>query len=536
MTVPNHDSLQNDLNDREDERPPSLGENQNLIIVSNRQPYSHRYETGENGKQEITVDQPAGGLTAGLDPVVRRVNGTWIAWGDGEADREVTDDAGTIQVPPEEKDYTLRRIWLSEREVQDYYYGYSNRVLWPLCHGGIWQTEFAERYWQSYRQVNETFAEAIKGRTTPSSLVWFQDYHFALAPRQVYKSASESAFLMHFWHIVWPSWNTFRVCPQAKMLLKGLLGNDLLGFHIDRYCGNFLDCVDKCLEDAFVDHENNRIRYDGHTTHIKSFPMGVDATTIGQTADSVRPSFWTEFTREHDINEETQVAIGVDRLDYTKGIVERLNALERLWEMNPEWQGKLTYVQKADESRSLIPEYQDLQQNVMETIERINSRFGTRDWQPVVYIDDWLTDEELHGLYRYSDVILVSAVCDGMNLVAKEYVAAQVDCGDREQDLDPNENCDEQATRNMMGNATCGILVLSDQAGAYEELGEHALTVNPYDTEMFAETIKQAVTLDDTECQERMTALREQVASNDIHAWMNDIFEEARRLGNTGNK
>lgn len=488
----------------------SLGTDQDrdvdLIIVSNRQPYSHQYEEVD-GEREITVDRPAGGLTAGLDPVMQRVSGTWIAWGDGEADREVTDD-GTVQMPPESNAYTLRRIWLSEEEIEGYYYGYSNRVLWPLCHGGIWKTEFAERYWQRYRQVNETFAEVIDERTTPRSLIWFQDYHFALAPRLVRESVPESVTLMHFWHIVWPGWDTFRACPQSEKLLEGLLGNDLLGFHVERYCENFLDCVASGLEDAVVDHDDNRVRYDGHTTRVESFPMGVDAEAIGRTADSVSLSFWSAFTREHGIDEDTRVAVGVDRLDYTKGIVERLNALERLWETNPEWRGELTYVQKADESRSLIPEYQNLQQNVTTAVERINDRFGTDDWQPVVYIDDWLTDEELRGLYRYGDTMLVSAVRDGMNLVAKEYVAAQVDCDDREQEQD-----------------ACGVLVLSNQTGAHEELGEHALTVNPYDTEAFAGTIERAVTMDDAERRERMTALRERVASNDIYAWVNDIFE-----------
>ncbi len=521
MTTSNNDGLPDDT---EDDYTLSLGENQTLIIVSNRQPYSHQYETGDEGNKKITVDRPAGGLTAGLDPVMQRVSGTWIAWGDGEADRDVTDKDGTVQMPPEENAYTLRRIWLSEDEVEGYYYGYSNRVLWPLCHGGIWKTEFAERYWQRYRQVNETFAKVIDEQTTPTSLVWFQDYHFALAPRLVQESAPESTFLLHFWHIVWPGWDTFRACPQAKTLLDGLLGNDLLGFHIDRYCENFLDCVDKELEDAFVDYDDNRIRYEGHTTRVESFPMGIDAATIERTADSVSPSFWSEFAREHGFDRETQVAIGVDRLDYTKGIVERLDALERLWEMNPEWQGELTYIQKADKSRSRIPEYQNLQQNVETAVERINDRFGTDDWQPVVYIDDWLTDEELRGLYRYGDAMLVSAVRDGMNLVAKEYVAAQVDCDDRDQNPNLGEDCSEQSG-NDMESAICGVLVLSDQTGAHEALGEHALTANPYDTEAFAETIEQAVTMDDAERRERMTALREHVASNDIYAWMDDIFE-----------
>ncbi|WP_264555029.1 alpha,alpha-trehalose-phosphate synthase (UDP-forming) [Halocatena marina] len=524
MTGANGDSLPTDSNGTErGDSEPVLGEDQNLVIVSNRQPYSHYYEAGDDGNREVSVDRPAGGLTAGLDPVVQQVGGTWIAWGDGEADREVTGSDGTVKMPPESKAYTLRRIWLSDDEIEGYYYGYSNRVLWPLCHGGVWKTEFAERYWQRYRQVNETFAEVVEERTTSNSVVWFQDYHFALAPQMVRESVPESTFLLHFWHITWPGWDTFRACPQAERLLEGLLGNDLLGFHIDRYCENFLDCVDNGLQNAFVDHDNNRVRYDGHTTHVKSFPMGVDAPAIERTAESVSPSFWSKFTDTYDIDRSTRIAVGVDRLDYTKGIVERLNTLERLWETSPEWRGELTYVQKADESRSLIPEYRDLQQTVVEAVKRINDRFSTDTWQPIVYIDDWLTDEELYGLYRYSDVMIVSALRDGMNLVAKEFIAAQVDCGDPKRDATDKEwDNQNDAIR------TCGVLVLSDQTGAHEELGEYALTVNPYDTDAFATTIEQAVMMETTDRNNRMTSMRESVASNDIYAWMDEILSSTQ--------
>ncbi|WP_049898768.1 alpha,alpha-trehalose-phosphate synthase (UDP-forming) [Halococcus agarilyticus] len=474
-----------------------------LILVSNRQPYTHSYEHDDAGERTISVNRPAGGLTAGLDPVMQETDGTWVAWGDGEADADVTDENGEVRMPPESEAYTLKRLWLSEEEVEGYYYGYSNRVLWPLCHGGTMKTEYVERYWQRYQQVNDRFAEAVAESASDDPLVWFQDYHFTLAPRAV-RDALDDPFIMHFWHITWPGWDTFRACPQGKQLLEGLLGNDLLGFHVERYCENFLDCVDRALEDAFIDEDGGRINYEGHTTTVRAFPLGIDAESIHEESAAADASFEADIRSTYDIGADTTMVVGVDRLDYTKGIVERLEALERLWETEPDYQGSVTYIQKASESRSLIPDYQDLQQNVRETIERINDRFGTDDWQPVVYIDEFIPQSELCGLYRYSDVMLVSAVRDGMNLVAKEYVAAQVD--------------DD------------GVLVLSDQAGAHEELGEYALTINPYDTESFADTIQQALAMDPDERRDRMAALREQVAAHDLYAWMDDVFETARDL------
>ena len=480
---------------------PAVGDGE-LIVVSNRQPYTHSYEH-EGDERTITVNRPAGGLTAGLDPVMQQTDGTWIAWGDGEADADVTDDQGKVRMPPEKEAYTLQRLWLDDEEVEGYYYGYSNRVLWPLCHGGTMKTEYVERYWQRYQQVNETFAEAVIETATPESLIWFQDYHFTLAPQRV-REAVPDAFLMQFWHITWPGWDIFRACPQHQELLEGLLGNDLLGFHVERYCENFLDCVDEALEEAFIDPEGGRVNYDGHTTVVRAFPMGIDAEAIRTASEAADTAFWDEFRHAHGIAPDTTVVVGVDRLDYTKGIVERLDALERLWETRPERRGEVTYVQKANESRSLIPDYQDLQTEVRESIERINERFGTEEWQPVIYINEFIPQQELCGLYRYSDVMLVSAVRDGMNLVAKEYVAAQVE--------------DD------------GVLVLSDQAGAHEELGEQALTINPYDTDAFATAIEEALTMDADERRARMAAMREQVQSHDLYAWMESVFGAATEL------
>ena len=473
--------------------PPS----EDVVVVSNRQPYRHRHEDGD-----VTVDQPTGGLVAGLDPMMQRVNGTWIAWGDGDADREVADEDGTVDVPPEDPSYTLARVWLSEEEVDDYYYGYSNRALWPLCHSELGRATFDADEWDTYRSVNREFADAVAGQAD-GGVVWFQDYHFALAPR--YASDASDATIMQFWHVPWPAPDVFRACPQDEELLRGLLGNDLLSFHVQRYAENFLACVDETLPEATVDPATNRIRYQGETTHVDASALGIDA---GATADVSRRSDeadWLSFCRDNHVDPDRRIVVGVDRLDYTKGIPERLDALEYLWESRPEWQGEFTYVQKGCESRSQIEAYRQLQARVEERVEQINERFGTDDWTPIAYTTEHLPREQLCGLYRRSDVGLVTPIRDGMNLVAQEYVAAQVESD--------------------------GVLVLSHLAGAHEEFGDATLTVDPRDTPTHAETIEAALSMTTEERRRRMDRLRAHVHEHDLDSWIDEQFEAARRVG-----
>jgi len=479
---------------------PSSVADGGLVVVSNRQPYSHDYAEDGGG---ITVDAPAGGLTAGLDPVMQEVGGTWIAWGDGEADETVTDEEDCVPAPPDDPGYTLKRLWFSEEEVRDYYYGFSNQVLWPVCHSALTAVHGEEPFGRRYREVNERFAEAVVERADPGSVVWFQDYHLALTPRMVREQLSGDTPLMHFWHIPWPSRDAFRGCPRGRTLLRGLLGNDLLGFHVERYCRNFLECVEADLDGATVDREAGTVEYDGHVTRVMDIPLGVPVSRIERGARSAQAeSFWSSFADRHDLADT--VAVGVDRLDYTKGIPERLRALELFWERNPGWQGRLTYVQNGSESRSQIPAYRAVQERVSEAVDRINRRFGTDDWQPVVSFRDYLPREALAGLYRNSGVALVSPIRDGMNLVAQEYVAAQTE----------ND----------------GVLVLSDQAGAHELLGDAAITVNPHDTGPFATAIREALTLSTRGRRTRMSRLRELVAANDLATWMNRNLHAADQL------
>ncbi len=494
-----------------------------LIVVSNRQPYRHEYATeqpdatsgGEDGtatdgegsiadrQRGLTVDEPTGGLTAGLDPVVQEASGTWIAWGDGEADFEVTDDDNCVAVPPGEESYTLRRIDLSAEAVDSYYYGFSNRVLWPLCHEFPDLVEYRSNDFEWYRTVNERFADAVVEHATDESIVWIQDYHFALAPRMVTESTPASVTVAQFWHVPWPTPETFGHCPAGDRLLEGLCGTDLLAFHVDRYVEEFLECVARFLPDATVDHANRTVDYAGETTRVVSTPMGIDADTYDRNARTADPTAESVLS-ELGVDPDAVVGLGVDRLDYSKGIPERLAAVERFFERNPDWRGAFTFVQKTAPSRTDIPAYERYGDLVRSEVERINTRFETDDWQPIVYTEAYLERDRLCRLYRRADVMVVSPLLDGMNLVAQEYVASQVD-GE-------------------------GVLLLSDRTGVHERLGSHALTIDPADVEGIADQLERATSMPSHERRRRMNTLRNRVFDADLAQWMATQFDWIRRV------
>ncbi|WP_255171621.1 alpha,alpha-trehalose-phosphate synthase (UDP-forming) [Natrononativus amylolyticus] len=495
--------------------PPSL------LVVSNRQPYRHEYDTSSDGvgggdgsgtalattaqrERTITVDEPTGGLTAGLDPVLQRANGTWIAWGDGEADREVTDENDCVAVPPGEGSYTLRRLWLSEEAVDAYYYGFSNRVLWPLCHELTDLIEHREGDRDWYRTVNRRFATAVAEHATDETVVWLQDYHLGYAPALIRESVPDSTTIAQFWHIPWPEPGAFEHCPGKRELLRGLLGNDLLSFHVDRYATSFLECVERFVPAATVDSETRRVEYDGRTIRVDATPMGVDARKHDHNARAVDISRWRSLRESYGIPEDCAIGVGVDRLDYTKGIPERLAAVERLFEHHPEWRERFAFIQKATPSRTDVPAYARLGDRVRSEVDRINDRFATDDWRPIVYTDEFLPRDDLCTLYRRADVTVVSPLFDGMNLVAQEFVASNVEAD--------------------------GSLVLSEHAGAHEQLGEFALTIDPRDTDQFADTIASALSMSDRERRRRMTALRDRVFANDLDSWMASQFDQLNRL------
>ncbi len=469
-----------------------------LVVVSNRQPYRHS-ETDDG--EAVAVDRPTGGLTAGLDPVVQETGGTWVAWGDGDADRDVVDEADRVGVPPEDPAYTLRRVWLSDEQVANYYYGFSNQVVWPLCHGALGNVASDPEFWEAYQRTNRQFADVVVEEASDRSTIWFQDYHFGLAPAMVRRTLGGEPTLLQFWHIPWPGWDTYRACPHRAELLRGLLANDVLGVHVPRYRDNFLQCVRACIDDATVDTERNEVTYRGSSTMVVASPMGVPAEKVRQGAADVSAADFAAFRAEHGIPEDVAVAVGVDRLDYTKGIVARLEALEYLWETQPEWQDQLTFVQNGSESRSAIPAYDRTQSAIREAVDRINDRFGTKDWQPVVFFTDTISQDELYGLYRYADAALVTAMRDGLNLVAMEYAAAQVD--------------------------EDGALLLSDGTGAHDLLGEYAYSISPFDAADIAETLASALSAPAAERRARMTKLRQQVADVDLATWLNHHGELA---------
>ncbi|OLZ40383.1 trehalose-6-phosphate synthase [Natrinema saccharevitans] len=505
-----------------------------LIVVSNRQPYRHEYAAASDtesasdgaepptgtdggtrqsaaaGGRSITVDEPTGGLTAGLDPVVKRTDGTWIAWGDGEADFDVTDERNCVAVPPGEEAYTLRRLDLSEEAVDSYYYGFSNRVLWPLCHGFPDLIEDRSNDFEWYRTVNERFADAVADHATADSVIWLQDYHLALAPRMIRESVPAGATVAHFWHIPWPSPPTFRQCPAGGRVLEGLLGNDLLGFHLEQYADRFLECVDRFLPAAAVDHDRRTVRYDGGRTRVVATPMGVDAEAYDRDARSVDADRLAELLEEYDIAPDATLGLGLDRLDYTKGIPERLAAIERFFERNPGWRGEFTFLQKATPSRTDIETYQRHGDLVRSEAQRINRRFETADWRPIAYTEDYLSTDDICGLYRRADAMVVSPLVDGMNLVAQEYVAASVDGDD--------------------------ALVLSDRTGAHDRLGSHALTIDPTDTEEFAAQLEAALSMPGYERRRRMNTLRQRVFAGDLESWMATQFDWFRRLHGDPNR
>lgn len=469
----------------------SLFPDRRFVVVSNREPYEHRW-SDEVG--EVLVRRPAGGLTSALDPVLQALGGTWVAWGSGEADAGVVDSQNRVRVPPEEPRYTLRRVWLTHHDIHRYYLGYSNQFLWPLCHLRPDLTRVRSRYWERYRRVNRRFADAVVEETrSDAAAVWFQDYQLALAPLYVREQRPELT-LAHFWHIPWPPIDIFRLAPQAGSLLRGLLANDLVGFHLPAFAENFLVCAER-LVDAEIDWDSRTATLAGHTCHVGSFPISIDVDAFRTAASVSDAKQQIERLRSRYAPAGGRIGIGVDRMDYSKGLPEKFKALEFLWERYPELRERFTFIQVAVPSRSAIEAYDDLAQKVDRQVWQINERFGTESWRPIHLLKQSLPAERLALLYRAADLCIVSSLQDGMNLVAKEYVASQVD--------------------------RRGVLLLSSFAGAAEEM-EDAILINPYDPEAFALKIRDALNMDADQRERDMRDLSGSVRT--IFDWMYDVF------------
>ncbi|MFC2010130.1 trehalose-6-phosphate synthase [Chloroflexota bacterium] len=457
-----------------------------FLVVSNREPYIHT-----KSDNKIVCNRPVSGLTQALDPVMRASKGSWIAYGSGNADKEVVDSHDRVAVPPEEPEYTLRRVWLTKEEIEGFYLGFSNEGLWPLCHVAFTQPMYTESDWNTYKKVNQTFADAVLQEIAgQKAVVLVQDYHFALLSGMLKKQSPELT-VGQFWHIPWPNHEVFRTCPWHREILEGMLGNDLMGFHIPSFCQNFLDSVEHYL-DAKVDRKNSTISYNGNSTLVQPFPISVDFDGISQAANTTEVEKEMDTLRRELDLEGKYVGMGMDRIDYTKGIPERLQALDKFLNDNPDYKGKLVFIQAGMPSRTDIESYQNLMKRTDNLAESINKKYGTDSWKPIVMLTKQLTPASLNALRRLADFCVVSSLHDGMNLVAKEYVAARTD-GD-------------------------GVLILSQFTGAADEMTD-TLLINPYDIGGFARTIKQALEMNEAERRQRMKAMRDVVDGNNIYRW-----------------
>lgn len=435
-------------------------------------------------------------MATALDPIMRACGGTWIAHGSGDADRHMVDAHDHIRVPPDSPAYTLRRVWLTKEQEERYYYGLSNEALWPLCHIAFTQPVFNPEDWQAYREVNELFAKAVLEEAGDRpTFVFVQDYHFALLPR-ILKNANPQLIVAHFWHIPWPNREVFRTFPWKEEILDGLLGNDLLGFHIRYHCQNFLDTVDRALE-AKVDQERAEITRGGKVTVVRPFPISIDFDLHEATAQSRQVNAFLDGWRiKLDLNDQL-VGIGIDRIDYTKGIPNRLRALDRFLERNPAFRKRLVFVQIGVPSRAHVPQYRLLDDEIDRLVEEINWKWSENTWRPIIYFKEHFGQPELMALHRLANFCIVSSLHDGLNLVAKEFVASRFD-GD-------------------------GVLILSQFTGAAREMTD-ALLVNPFAIDEMSEAIRKALEMPEADRRKRMKKLREAVGNNNIYRWAGKVM------------
>ncbi len=496
-------------NEREDGLGPWTAEslkqilNRNLhgeriVILANREPYVHE-RTADGG---IEVQHPASGLVTAVEPIMRACSGVWVAHGSGSADRDTVDRNDHVRVPPNEESYHIRRVWLSDEELHGYYYGFSNEGLWPLCHVAHARPIFRAEDWRQYQIVNQKFADAVCSEVdSKDPIILVQDYHFALAPAMIRKRLP-AATVIAFWHIPWPNDERMGICPWRDELLKGLLGSSIVGFHTQLHCNNFLNSVDRYLETR-RDRENNAVVMQGHRTLVRPYPISIEwPVRWVQDAPSIeecREQIWREFGLKPD----ALLGIGVDRLDYTKGIEERLLAVELLLERYPEYRGRFSFAQLAAPSRTKIPRYRELNEMVEELSERINERFGTKDYRPIILLRSHHEPPEVFRFYRAADICYVSSLHDGMNLVAKEFVAARTDLK--------------------------GVLVLSEFTGAARELTE-ALIVNPYDLQGSSDALAAALSMPEDEQRDRMRSMRSILVQFNVYRWAGQMLIDAASL------
>ncbi|MCE3224029.1 MAG: otsA2 [Nitrospira sp.] len=492
------------LEDLRSQDEPSLSR---LIVVSNREPYEHRLI-----KHHLIWEKTSGGLVSALDPVMRRLGGTWIAWGSGKADRDVVDQSMAVDVPPDAPTYRLRRVWLDTNEIKGGYQGYANQVLWPLCHLTLDRVAYRKIFWHAYQSMNARFAAAVLDELREKAdFVWIHDFHLALLPGLI-KASLPNQPIATFWHTPWPGPDAFRILPERRELIESLLAGDLLMFQTRTFLHCFVECAKEFLG-SDVQANDDHIEHKGHRTRLVTRPISVGFHAWSQRAQSPSVGRAMDVLRNlHVFQPETRIGLGVDRLDYTKGLLKRFWAIDAFFQQYPHFRGKFTFIQIAVPTRGDVDTYRRYRELIRETANEINMRYGSvarlgrRDasrWRPIEFREGRIGLDTLAAYYRMADLALVSSVYDGMNLVAKEYVSCQTE--------------------------ESGVLLVSHLAGAAEELTD-ALVINPYDLEGVADCIHHALEMPLEARRQRMRRMRDYLATHDIKAWADECLRDAGLL------
>jgi trehalose-6-phosphate synthase len=468
-----------------------------VLIVSNREPYLHVWKN-----DKIEIQMPASGVVTALEPIMRACSGTWIAHGSGSADREVVDQHDRVRVPPDNPSYQIRRVWLTKEEEQGYYLGFANEGLWPLCHIAHTRPTFRTEDWNHYTEVNRKFAQAVIDEAkTEDPVILVQDYHFALLPKMIQEKLPH-ATIITFWHIPWPNPEAFGICPWRNEILDGLLGSSIIGFHTRFHCNNFLDSVDRYIESR-IDRETSAVSFGGNLTAVKPYPISIEHPVRWLKGTESVKECRRIIREELNIPDDRMIGFGVDRLDYTKGILERFMAVERLLELEPKWIGKFSFIQISAPSRSTIAQYRQFDEEVRSLADSINKRFSKEGYQPIYLKVEHHDPDQVFEYFRAADLCFVSSLHDGMNLVAKEFVAARDD--------------------------ERGVLILSQFTGAARELPE-ALIVNPYNIDQCAAALHVALEMPLSEQRDRMRSMRGLIQEFNVYRWAGKMLIDAARI------
>jgi trehalose 6-phosphate synthase len=468
-----------------------------LITVSYRQPYSH-----DKTAKGIEWTTPASGLVTAIEPIMKACKGTWVAVATSEADRLVADEQGGIMVPPDHPSYRLKRIWLDDAETRGFYAGFANEGIWPLCTIAYVKPHFRTSDWEIYQSVNRKFADAILAEVkSPAPIIFIQDYHFGLLAKLI-RDRLPNALIIFFWHIPWPNSEAFGILPWRAEFLDGMLAADIIGFHTQYFCNNFLDCVDTYVE-ALIDREHDTIRRGNDFCMVRPYPISIAPPDFDEMAVPDMDSCRQQLMKRLKIDPALKIVLGVERLDYVKGIPERFRAFDIMLERNPEWREKVSFVQVASPSRLMVPAYANIDEEISKIAEQINAKYGTDKWKPIHLLKQNFGQPDVYKFYRAADICVVSSLHDGMNLVAKEFIAARED--------------------------ERGVLILSQFAGSSRELID-ALIVNPYDEEGLSQNLLRALTMNEEEQTTRMKSMREQVRTHNVFAWAAEILGDASNL------